>query len=133
MEWIVTFKPASGILVKIEKLHGESGERQELTLEEYSALAAMGVPIAVASMSASTAPPTVADLLPVSYQAYHQAYHQAYYQGVYDYVNYLTQLYSQAGADGSLSTPAQDPIEAQRLRLANYAAVHASPGAGTGP
>jgi hypothetical protein len=127
-EWIISFKPASGILVKIERLLRESGERQELTPEEYSALAALGLPIAVPSLSGSGAAGLATDTSPMPYQAYYQAY----YQGIYDYANYLVKLYTQNVADGSLPQHAQDPFEAQRLRLANYAALHTSPDANTG-
>jgi hypothetical protein len=62
-----------------------------------------------------------------------QVYYQAYYKGVYDYAMYLAGLYYQyqSGANGAGVTPTEDPIEAQRLRLANYAAAYAPPGAGS--
>jgi hypothetical protein len=133
VEWIVTFKPASGIIVKVEKLHSESGERQELSIEEYGALAAMGISVTVPSNPASADSLPATDMSQVYYQAYYQGiYDYAYYQGIYDYANYLAGPYYQNLADGSLSSNPEDPIEAQRLRLANYAAVHTSPGAGTG-
>ena len=60
VEWIVTFKPVSGIIVKVEKLHSESGERQELSIQEYGALAAMGAPVTVPRLPGS------ADALPAT-------------------------------------------------------------------
>ena len=124
VEWIVTLKPASGVIVKIEKLHSESGARQELSIEEYGLLAALGIPVRVPGMPAS------ADALPATDIS--QVYYQAYYQGIYDYAKYLTGLYYQNPADDSLASPPKDPIEAQRLILASYGATHASPRAGMG-
>jgi hypothetical protein len=72
--------------------------------------------------AAADAPPAT-DMLPSSYHAY--------YRGVYDYVNYLARLYYLSLTDDSLSSNPEDPIEAQRLRLANYAALQALPGVGT--
>jgi hypothetical protein len=112
VEWIVTFKPAFGIIIKIEKLHSESGGRQELSIEEYVAVTAMGIPVTVPSMSVSS------DAMPTSGMS------RAYYQGVYDYLNYincLAWLYYQKIAGASPLANPDDPIDAQRLSLARYA------------
>jgi hypothetical protein len=72
--------------------------------------------------AAADAPPAT-DMLPSHYHAY--------YRGVYDYVNYLARRYYLSLTDNSLSSNPEDPIEAQRLRLANYAALQAMHGVGT--
>src|SRR5262249_42924866 len=83
-EWIVTFKSASGVVVKIEILDSESGGRRELTLEEYGALAAMGIPVTVPGMPPPPERSPAAEM--------QDFYSRAYYQGAYDYYNYLAGL-----------------------------------------
>jgi hypothetical protein len=107
-EWIITFKPAQGTIVKVEKLEKDTGQRQELSKEEYGALAVLGLPVpADKFMPAMQEGAMAAAEGTDPYQA-------AYYQGLTDYATALNTLapaaYYQALSD--YAAAAADPTAA---------------------
>jgi hypothetical protein len=77
-QYVVTVDNQTGLAIKIEKLDEETGERTELSQEEYGGL------LAYASLTASNYYGGYDDYAPTSAMA------QAYYQGVADYLKVLT-------------------------------------------
>ena len=74
-EWIYTFSSTTGEVLKVERVDSGSGTRQELSLDEYSALAAVygyGAEEDVAAAYAAA-----------SYDPY--GYEEGYYQGIADF------------------------------------------------
>ena len=92
-EWVITFKPATGETVKIEKLDKVSGARQELTPAEYSEVAAMGCAVPQQVVEAATDPNAAAYESMINYIAAVSA--AAYYQGIADYATLAASPISQ--------------------------------------
>jgi hypothetical protein len=105
-EWIFTVSRSSGEVVKVEKVEAASGERHELSLDEYAALC--GEEAAVAEdYSAYTHDPSTEH----GYDPY--GYEEGYYQGMADF----------AASVGLLDTSGLTPEEqAYYQGIADYAA-----------
>ena|SRR5438477_11759366 len=96
-ERIFTFNTATGELVKVEKVEPATGERKEISEEEYSLLYAWSDPYG--------------DAYAALYDPY--GYEAAYYQGIADY---------QAALDGLASYGSSSEEQAYLQGMADYAA-----------
>jgi len=88
-QWVITFGE-EGQVAKIEKLNAETGERNELSEEEYAAAFGMGVSGAMgASTYESAYYQGASDAMDATYGASGMSPEEiAYYQGMTDYMTY---------------------------------------------
>lgn len=84
-EWIFTVNGSSGKVVKVEKHNTRTGEREEISQEEYAALTDAGAYQALAASYGAYASPQDAYQDPYYAASYDPYYVAAYYQGASDY------------------------------------------------
>jgi hypothetical protein len=80
-EWIFTVNGSSGEVVKVEKRNTGTGEREEISQDEYAALTNAGAYQALAASYGTYAAPQD----PYYASSYDPYYAAAYYQGASDY------------------------------------------------
>jgi hypothetical protein len=107
-EWVFTMSSLTGEIVKAEKIDKTTGQRQELSDEEYAALSGYADPYAALSGNDPHAEQQAAEA--------HAVYEAGYYQAVVEYETVLAGLTSASGY-----TPAEEAAYLQGL--ADYEAL----------